>query len=99
MNTGDIAWILLASALVLLMTPGLALFYGGLSRSKNAAGTIMHSFMCMGIVGVSGCCGVTLWRSALTWVVSSGTSLSSDLVALARASPAPTPTICRTRRS
>ena len=34
------------------MTPGLALFYGGLSRSKNAAGTIMHSFMCMGIVGV-----------------------------------------------
>ena len=52
MNTGDIAWILLASALVLLMTPGLALFYGGLSRSKNAAGTIMHSFMCMGIVGV-----------------------------------------------
>ena len=52
MNTGDIAWILLASALVLLMTPGLALFYGGLARSKNAAGTIMHSFMCMGIVGV-----------------------------------------------
>ncbi len=52
MNTGDIAWILLASALVLLMTPGLALFYGGLARSKNAAATIMHSFMCMGIAGV-----------------------------------------------
>ncbi len=52
MNTGDIAWILICSALVLLMTPGLALFYGGLARSKNAASTIMHSLMSMGIVGV-----------------------------------------------
>ncbi|MDP6454737.1 MAG: ammonium transporter [SAR202 cluster bacterium] len=52
MNTGDISWILLCSALVLLMTPGLALFYGGLARSKNAGATIMHSFMSMGIVGV-----------------------------------------------
>ena len=52
MNTGDVAWILLCSALVLLMTPGLALFYGGLARSKNAATTIMHSLMSMGIVGV-----------------------------------------------
>ncbi len=34
MNTGDVAWILVSSALVLLMTPGLALFYGGLARSK-----------------------------------------------------------------
>ena len=52
MSTGDTAWILVSSALVLLMTPGLALFYGGLARSKNAAGTIMHSFMTIGIVGV-----------------------------------------------
>ena len=52
MNTGDIAWILISSALVLLMTPGLALFYGGLARSKNAASTIMYSLMSMGIVGV-----------------------------------------------
>ena len=52
MNNGDIAWILLASALVLLMTPGLALFYGGLARSKNASSTIMYSLMSMGIVGV-----------------------------------------------
>jgi Amt family ammonium transporter len=52
MNTGDTAWILASSALVLLMTPGLALFYGGLARSKNAAATIMHSFMTIGIVGV-----------------------------------------------
>ena len=52
MNSGDIAWILMSSALVLLMAPGLALFYGGRARSKNAAGTIMHSFMSVGIVGV-----------------------------------------------
>ena len=52
MDTGDTAWILASSALVLLMTPGLALFYGGLARSKNAAATIMHSFMTIGVVGV-----------------------------------------------
>ncbi len=52
MNTGDTAWILACSALVLLMTPGLAFFYGGLVRRKNAAATIMHSLMCMGLVGV-----------------------------------------------
>ena len=52
MDTGDTGWILVSSALVLLMTPGLALFYGGLARSKNAGATIMHSFMTIGIVGV-----------------------------------------------
>ena len=51
-SEGHIAWILVCSALVLFMTPGLALFYAGLARSKNAAGTIMHSLMSMGIVGV-----------------------------------------------
>jgi Amt family ammonium transporter len=43
---------LIASALVLLMTPGLAIFYGGLVRSKNVLSVIMHSFACMGIVSV-----------------------------------------------
>ena len=52
MEQGNIAWILVASALVLLMTPGLALFYAGLARSKNASATIMHSLMSMAIVGV-----------------------------------------------
>lgn len=52
MDSGNTAWILISSALVLLMTPGLALFYGGLARSKNVAGTIMHSLMSIGIVGV-----------------------------------------------
>ena len=52
MDSGDTTWILVSSAMVLLMTPGLAFFYGGLARSKNAAATIMHSFMTIGIVGV-----------------------------------------------
>ena len=51
-DSGDTAWILASSALVLLMTPGLALFYGGLARRKNAGATIMHSFMTIGLVGV-----------------------------------------------
>ena len=52
MDTGDTAWVLASSALVLLMTPGLAFFYAGMVRRKNAAATIMHSFMCIGLVGV-----------------------------------------------
>ena len=52
MDTGNASWLLTSSALVLLMTPGLAFFYGGLVRKKNAAATIMHSLICIGIVGV-----------------------------------------------
>ncbi len=48
----DTAWMLVASALVLLMTPGLAFFYGGLVRSKNALNTMMMSFVALGVVGV-----------------------------------------------
>ena len=51
-NAGDTAWILVSSALVLLMTPGLALFYGGMARRKNLLSTIMMSFAIMGLVGV-----------------------------------------------
>ena len=43
-NAGDTAWVLMSAALVMLMTPGLALFYGGLVRRKNVLSTIMHSF-------------------------------------------------------
>ena len=52
MDTGDTAWVLVSSALVLIMTPGLALFYGGMARRKNAVSTIMYSFMTIGLVGV-----------------------------------------------
>jgi ammonium transporter, Amt family len=51
-NTGDTAWILMASALVLFMTPGLAFFYGGLVRQKNVLSTIMHSFFAMGLISI-----------------------------------------------
>jgi Amt family ammonium transporter len=51
-DTGDTAWILISSALVLLMTPGLALFYGGMARRKNLLSTIMMSFAIMGLVGI-----------------------------------------------
>lgn len=51
-NSGDTAWILAASALVLLMTPGVAFFYGGLVRRKNIVSTVMYSFVSMGLVGI-----------------------------------------------
>ncbi len=52
-DTGDNAWMMISAALVLLMTaPGLALFYGGLSRRKNVLSTMMYSFSAMGIVSV-----------------------------------------------
>ncbi|HEY5912744.1 MAG TPA: ammonium transporter [Verrucomicrobiae bacterium] len=52
-NNGDNAWLLISSALVLMMTaPGLILFYGGLVRQKNVLGTMMHSLVLMGIVSV-----------------------------------------------
>ena len=51
-NSGDTAWMLVASALVLLMTPGLALFYGGMVRRKNVLATFMYSFFAMALVTV-----------------------------------------------
>ena len=52
MNQADTAWMLISTALVLLMTPALAFFYGGLVRSKNALNTMMMSFVSLGFVGV-----------------------------------------------
>ncbi len=51
-NSGDTAFMLIATAMVMLMTPGLALFYGGLVRTKNVLGTMMQSFACLGLVSV-----------------------------------------------
>jgi Amt family ammonium transporter len=52
MDTGDTAFMLIATALVMLMTPGLALFYGGMVRSKNVLSTILQSFVCLGVVSI-----------------------------------------------
>jgi Amt family ammonium transporter len=52
MDSGDTAWMLMSTALVMIMLPGLALFYGGLVRRKNVLSTIMHSFFGLAIVSV-----------------------------------------------
>lgn len=60
-NTGDTAWILTSAAMVLLMTPALAMFYGGMVRSKNVLGTIMHSFVAIAVISVQWfICGYSL---------------------------------------
>ena len=51
-NTGDTAWVLISAAMVFLMTPALALFYGGMVRSKNVLTTIMHSFFILAMISV-----------------------------------------------
>ena len=64
-DTGDTAWMLVSSALVLLMTPGLAFFYGGLVRSRNVLNTMMMSLVMMGVIGVTW----TLWGYSLAFDV------------------------------
>ena len=51
-DTGDTTWMLVSTAFVMLMTPGLALFYGGMVRKKNVLGTIMQSFIALGVITV-----------------------------------------------
>src|SRR6185436_15498288 len=51
-NSGDTAWMLAAAALVLLMTPGLAYFYGGMIDTKNIISTMLQSFIAMGVISV-----------------------------------------------
>ena len=48
----DTAWVLMSSALVLFMLPGLALFYGGMVRRKNVLSSMMHSFIAMGVITI-----------------------------------------------
>ena len=64
-NTGDTAWVLASAALVMFMTPGLALFYGGMVRTKNVLAMLMQNFVCLGIVSV-------LWGVALYSLAFSG---------------------------
>jgi ammonium transporter, Amt family len=52
MDNGDTAWMLMSTGLVLLMVPGLALFYGGMVRRKNVLGTMMHSMVALAIIGI-----------------------------------------------
>src|SRR4028118_1789653 len=65
-NAGDTAFMLISAALVLLMTPGLAFFYGGLVRSRNVLNTMMMSFILIALVGVTW----VLWGYSLAFEVS-----------------------------
>lgn len=73
-DSGATAWMLTSTALVLLMIPGLAMFYGGLVRTKNVLGTMMHSFSAMGVmtvmwvtVGYSMCFGENVFGGWFGW--------------------------------
>ena len=81
MNQADTAWMLISTALVLLMTPALAFFYGGLVRSKNALNTMMMSFISLGFVSVAwALIGYSLALSAGA-TTTSGTCASSSSTA------------------
>jgi Amt family ammonium transporter len=85
-SSGDTAWVLASSALVLLMTVGLALFYGGLVRSKNALNTMMMSVVALGVIGLQWVLfGYSLafapgngWIGGLAWIAFRGVGLDPD---------------------
>jgi Amt family ammonium transporter len=70
-SAGDTAWVLMSAALVMLMTPGLALFYGGLVRRKNVLSTIMHSCFILALVSVTW----VLWGYTLAFGPDTGLGL------------------------
>jgi Amt family ammonium transporter len=74
-NAGDTAWILMSTALVMLMTPGLAFFYGGLVRRKNVLSTIMHSFFILALVSVTW----VLWGYTLAFGPDTGLGIIGGL--------------------
>jgi Amt family ammonium transporter len=67
-DKGDTAWMIVASALVMLMTPGLAFFYGGLARSKNILSTLMMSFVALGIISIQW----ALWGYSVAFAADKG---------------------------
>ncbi len=75
LNAADTAWMLISTALVLFMTPGLALFYGGLVRSKNVLSTMMHSFSAMMVVTIVW----VLWGYSLAFGDDAGGGLIGNL--------------------
>jgi Amt family ammonium transporter len=72
MNTGDTAWVLISAALVLLMTPGLAFFYGGMTRAKSVLNMMMMSFGAIALVGV-------LWVT-IGYSMAFGTDIGGGLI-------------------
>ena len=85
-SSGDTAWVLVSAAMVLLMVPGLALFYGGLGRGKSVLNTLLMTLACLGVVGVQWVAfGYSLafepnvpWVGGLGWVGLEGVSAGVD---------------------
>ena len=99
-NAGDTAWVLISAALVMLMTPALAFFYGGLVRRKNVLSTIMHSFFILALISVQW----VLWGYTLAFGpdiggVIGGLELDRPEAASARSRTPTTPRRSRTRPS
>jgi len=91
-DTGNTTWLLLSSALVLLMTPGLALFYGGLNRSKGMLNMMMMSFSCIGLIsvlwalygfslsfGTNSNAGVNKYIGSFTQYIGTGTKFQNEI--------------------
>ena len=93
-DSGDTAWLLVSTALVMLMTPGLALFYGGLVRRKNVLSTIMHSFFILALVSVTW----VLWGYSLAFGPDAGLGLIGrlDWLGLEGVGPEPSTTYAPT---
>jgi ammonium transporter, Amt family len=68
LNAGDTAWLLAAAALVMLMTPALGFFYGGLVRRKNVLSTLMHSWFILALISVQW----VLWGYSLAFSPDTG---------------------------
>jgi len=91
-DSGTTAWMLVSTALVLLMIPGLAMFYGGLVRTKNVLGTMMHSFVPLAIIGVlwvavgysltfgtNGLGGIIGWNNAFVFLMGIDTQVTAGV--------------------
>ena len=91
-NAGDTAWVLISSALVLMMTPALAFFYGGMVRKKNVLSTLNLSFIMIGAdQRPVGALSAIPWPLARTWVASSG---GLDFLGLSGVGAEPTADVC-----
>src|ERR1044072_4807777 len=92
-NGADTAWVLISTALVMLMTPGLAFFYGGLVRQKNVLSTIMHSFFMLALISVQW----VLWGYTLAFGPDIGGFIGSfDYFGLMGVGQEPNPTYAAT---
>src|SRR5918998_254999 len=92
-NGADTAWVLVSAALVMLMTPALGLFYGGLVREKNALSTLMHSFFILALISVQW----ALWGYSLSFGPSQGGLIGGlDWLGLNAVGQEPNPTYAAT---